>query len=241
MIRLLLFTNEPVLARGVEAVLSSVSEFELVAVCSDAWRLAETVEACKPDLLLIDVTPQLTFGMVVDLQARFPESRIVLWIHSISAELAFQAMERGVRGILRKTLPPETFIKCLRIVSEGGLWFDEVLGTSLRGMRTVALSRRESQLVSLLSQGLKNKEIATALFITEGTVKVYLYRLCQKLGAKDRFELALFGLKNMAGEGSLIEVPQPRMTQPEKKNAGRAPLLHSLVLEKLSATGTRSV
>jgi DNA-binding CsgD family transcriptional regulator len=61
----------------------------------------------------------------------------------------------------------------------------------------VALTQREGQLVSLLSQGLKNKEIATTLMISEGTVKVYLSRLFQKVGVKDRFELALFGLKNL--------------------------------------------
>src|SRR5450432_2214071 len=59
-------------------------------------------------------------------------------------------------------------------------------------------TRSEGQLVTLLAQGLKNKEIATALNISEGTVKVYLSRLFQKLGVKDRFELALYGLKNLA-------------------------------------------
>ena len=63
--------------------------------------------------------------------------------------------------------------------------------------RRYSLTRREGQLVTLLSQGLKNKEIATALSISEGTVKVYLSRLFQKLGVKDRFELALYGLKNL--------------------------------------------
>jgi len=60
----------------------------------------------------------------------------------------------------------------------------------------VHLSRRQSQLVGLLVQGLKNKEIATSLGISEGTVKAYLTTLFEKVGAKDRFELALYGLKN---------------------------------------------
>jgi DNA-binding CsgD family transcriptional regulator len=89
----------------------------------------------------------------------------------------------------------------------------------------VALTRREGQLISLLSQGLKNKEIATALNISEGTVKVYLSRLFQKVGVKDRFELALFGLKNLtAAQGAAMEKPaQPPL--------GRTPGLRSLVLE----------
>ena len=61
----------------------------------------------------------------------------------------------------------------------------------------MVLSRREGQLITLLSQGLKNKEIAFTLKITEGTVKVYLSHLFQKVGVKDRFELAVFGLNNL--------------------------------------------
>jgi DNA-binding CsgD family transcriptional regulator len=63
----------------------------------------------------------------------------------------------------------------------------------------VTLSRRQSQILALLVQGLKNKEIATQLGISEGTVKCYLTKLFDKVGAKDRFELALFGLRNLRG------------------------------------------
>ena len=88
-------------------------------------------------------------------------------------------------------------MKCLQKVQAGELWFEKALTDSFLCARRVALTQREGQLVSLLSQGLKNKEIATTLMISEGTVKVYLSRLFQKVGVKDRFELALFGLKNL--------------------------------------------
>ena len=68
--------------------------------------------------------------------------------------------------------------------------------------------------MSLLSQGLKNKEIATALNISEGTVKVYLSRLFQKLGVKDRFELALYGLKNLTPGGNMMEASQVTAQKP---------------------------
>ena len=63
--------------------------------------------------------------------------------------------------------------------------------------RSYSLTPRQGQLVALLTQGLKNKEIASKLNISEGTVKVYMSRMFQKLGVKDRFELALYGLKNL--------------------------------------------
>lgn len=232
MARLFLFTDEPVLAKGLESVLSETSEFELVSACASTIELIELLEATKPDLLLMDLKSDLTFGVLVELQKRFPGTRIVLWVRTISTELAYQAIEHGIRGILRKTLPPETVLKCFRMVSDGGLWFEETLKASFHTVRTISLTRRESQLISLLSQGLKNKEIAATLFISEGTVKVYLSRLFHKLGVKDRFELALYGLKNMPAGEALLEMPQPRTMQPQRKDMAQAQWLRSLVLER---------
>jgi DNA-binding NarL/FixJ family response regulator len=232
MTRLMLYTDEPILARGLEAVAAETPEFEVVGVCCCAANLVNDVLAANPDMLLLDLTPDLGFGALIELQRRAPATRIVLWTRSISTELAYQAIEHGVRGILRRTHPAEIALKCFRMVADGGLWFEETLKSSITGMRTVSLTRREGQLVSLLAQGLKNKEIASTLFISEGTVKVYLSRLFHKLGVKDRFELALFGLKNMhTGEG-LIEVPQPRPEPPLRKEAGQSQWLRSLVMER---------
>jgi DNA-binding NarL/FixJ family response regulator len=149
--------------------------------------------------------------------------KIVLWVNSISTELAFQAMGLGVRGILRKTLPTDLQVKCLQKVQAGELWFEKALTDSFLCARRVALTQREGQLVSLLSQGLKNKEIATTLMISEGTVKVYLSRLFQKVGVKDRFELALFGLKNL----TTGQLPEKSARVPSAM-----PGLRSLVLDR---------
>jgi DNA-binding NarL/FixJ family response regulator len=111
--------------------------------------------------------------------------------------MALQAMGLGVRGILSKTLPPEVLANGLRKIQDGELWFEKALTDSILTARRYTLTRREGQIVSLVAQGLKNKELGVALNISEGTVKVYLSRLFKKLGLKDRFELALFGLKNL--------------------------------------------
>lgn len=165
----------------------------------------------QPDILLVDLTAGVNFGVLSGLHEVASHAKIVLWVHAISTELALQAMSLGVRGILRKTLPVETLLRCMTRVNEGELWFEKALTDSIMSARRYSLTRREGQLVSLLSQGLKNKEIATALNISEGTVKVYLSRLFQKLGVKDRFELALYGLKNLTpGGGSTDASSDPR-------------------------------
>jgi DNA-binding NarL/FixJ family response regulator len=232
MTRLLLYTDETVLARGLETVLASEPGLELAGVCRSVATLGEEVQESRASLLLMDLTTELTFSVLADLQRRFPTLKVILWVRSISTELAYQAIEHGIRGILKRTHPPETLVKCVHMVADGGLWFEETLKASFLSVKTISLTRRESQLVSLLSQGLKNKEIAATLFISEGTVKVYLSRLFHKLGVKDRFELALYGLRNMPAVEGQFEMPQPRPMLPQRKEAGHAQWLRSLVLER---------
>src|ERR1700689_1362809 len=207
MASVLLCSDEPILAEGLARILAGCEALDLVSYCPGMDGLRTQMEALQPDLLLVDLTAGITFGVLSGLHEAAAQAKIVLWVHSISTELALQAMSLGVRGILRKTLPAETLLRCLTRVNEGELWFEKSLTDSIMSARRYTLTRREGQLVSLLSQGLKNKEIATALTISEGTVKVYLSRLFQKLGVKDRFELALYGLKNLTPGGGSLESP----------------------------------
>jgi DNA-binding NarL/FixJ family response regulator len=226
MTRILLYSDEPILAKGLESVLRQVEGFDLLPTCTTVACLLEQVAYGAPDLVLMDLTPEITFAVLSDMKHAMTSSKIVLWVNSISTELAFQAMGLGVRGILRKTLPTDLQVKCLQKVQAGELWFEKALTDSFLCARRVALTQREGQLVSLLSQGLKNKEIATTLMISEGTVKVYLSRLFQKVGVKDRFELALFGLKNLT-TGQL-----PVGEKGQRPGPSAMPGLRSLVLER---------
>jgi DNA-binding NarL/FixJ family response regulator len=134
-----------------------------------------------------------------ELQMIARSAHVVLWARELSTELAHQAVEMGVRGFLSTTASPVHFRECLQIAARGELWMESSLTMNLLNNRPVSLSKRQSELVGLLTQGLKNKEIGAALGISEGTVKAYLTTLYEKVGARDRFELALFGLKNMGG------------------------------------------
>src|ERR1035438_8812338 len=235
MTRVLLYSDEPILAKGLESVLRQIEGFELLPTSNSLASLMEQITQDAPDLVLMDLTAEITFAVLSDMKHAMSRSRIVLWVNSISTELAFQAMGLGVRGILRKTLPTELQVKCLQKVQAGELWFEKALTDSFLCARRVALTQREGQLVSLLSQGLKNKEIATTLMISEGTVKVYLSRLFQKVGVKDRFELALFGLKNLTtgqlpvgekgqlggeGEAQPVHLRESREDPPGEERAG---------------------
>ena len=230
MTRIVLYSDQPILAQGLRSVLAGAPGYELHSVAITMPALMEIMATQQPDIVLMDLTSEVTFGALSEMKRAMANTKIVLWVHTISTELAFQAMGLGVRGILRKTLPTDLLTKCLEKVQEGELWFEKALTDSFFSAKRIALTQREGQLVSLLSQGLKNKEIATALLISEGTVKVYLSRLFQKLGVKDRFELALYGLKNLtAGQGAL---DRTQGDHPPRAGALPLPGLRSIVLER---------
>lgn len=234
MTRILLYSTEPILAQGFASVLSGNPELRLVGVSNSTDNLASTLESERPDILLLDLTTDVSFQLLRELKKRSDSCKMLLWVNTISTELAFQAMGLGVRGIVRKTLPAETLIECLRKVNQGELWFEKTLTDSMLSARKVSLTRREGQLVTLLSQGLKNKEIATVLCVSENTVKVYLSRLFQKVGVKDRFELALYGLRNVAaGQGRLDQPVQQYRGLQDQLGAPPVQGLRSLLLDGL--------
>jgi DNA-binding NarL/FixJ family response regulator len=229
--KVLLFSDgEPSLAKQFESQARQIESFDLLSISGTVTSLLDRMSSDQPDVLLIDVTPQITLAALSEMKHAMSHSKVVLWGNSISTEFAFQAMGLGVRGILRKNLPIPLQVKCLQRVQAGELWFEKALADSFFSARRVALTQREGQLIVMLAQGLKNKEIATGLMISEGTVKVYVARLLQKTGVKDRFELALFGRKNLTANGDLIAAAEfPYQSQP---------VLRSFVLHKPAADAT---
>lgn len=205
MARIVIYTDEPILAMGMKSLLAGDRMFTVSACCSQLEALRARLADERPDLALVDVTHEITRVRMDELQSLAPDCKIILWTESIAADFALQALTMGVRGVLRKTVSLDGYLQCLRRVEAGGLWFEKSLTERFRSSRRVMLSPRESQLVTLLSRGLKNKEISHELGITEGTVKVYLSHLFQKSGTKDRFELALSGIKNLGMAGVIAE------------------------------------
>ncbi len=197
MASILFYSDQPILGLGLKQILATAGNLDLIESCSTSNELLNALSSHKPELLFLDLTPDFTLDFLTTVHKAAPQARIVLWVHFISTEMALQAMGLGVRGIVSKTLAPEALITSLQKIDAGELWFEKALTDSILTARRYTLTKRESQVVTLVAQGLKNKELGVALNISEGTVKVYLSRLFKKLGLKDRFELALFGLKNL--------------------------------------------
>jgi len=219
-------TDEPLIEAGLRSILGQSTEFELTGVCSNTAQLAGAARGNNPDLIVCAVGPE-SEPAVADVRATSPRSIIIVLARDFTPEFAHHALELGVRGFISTTAGAPALTECLRTVARGELWMENLLSMRLLDTRPVRLSRRQTQLVRLLAQGLKNKEIAAALGIAEGTVKAYLTVLFEKVGAKDRFELALFGLKNF--KGSIEDAPAPRMTVPMRSASLRPPIRRTVV------------
>jgi DNA-binding NarL/FixJ family response regulator len=123
----------------------------------------------------------------------------VLWASEITEVESFRALQVGARGILKKTLPIQVLLDCIRTVAKGNIWIESSISNQFVGFinrrSTPRLTPREDEILNLVMRGMKNKQIADSLTITTGTVKVHLMHIFEKTGVKDRFELALYGRK----------------------------------------------
>jgi two-component system nitrate/nitrite response regulator NarL len=205
----ILFTDQCLLVEGVEALLGRSPWITLSAVCSDTAVLFQETVRVEPDVVLLDLDADVTWTFVMDFIARSRRVRVVLLTRKAAPELMIHAREIGAAGLLDTTVTPRMLLDLLSRVKEQSL-FECPLAASLPPTTSIRLSPRESQLVSMLAQGHTNKEIATALGISQGTVKVYMSKLFQKVGAKDRLELALFGLRNSGTPSSGHCIPDLR-------------------------------
>jgi DNA-binding NarL/FixJ family response regulator len=218
---ILIHCQHPILTLGIQSLFEKRSDLKAV-VTSGAERAVELARSIQPEVIVLDMNSEFDLGFLRTIKRQSPESKAVLWIESISTELAFQAFNLGVVGIINKTLSPEEFLQNLHAVAQGNVRIEPELMDAIIMAKTVKLTKRESELVMLVAQGLKNKEIGAELNITENTVKAYLSRLFQKLNVKDRLDLALYGLKNLKARSGPIEPRQPNTFFPSafNRNAG---------------------
>lgn len=216
MARIFYSAEQPLLGEGLRTVLAQCPECDLRGAEPRQEQWAAVLNGWTPEVAVLEWSGNLDWNPLVFLRESAPQCRVILLLRSASPEMMFQAREAGAAGALTVHATPEELVDAVRRVLSGEFVFDQAAPDWPRGARRIRLTRRESELVSLLVQGLKNKEIAAALGLTEGTVKVYLCKLFQKVGAKDRFELALFGLKNLSfangdGAGAESRAGKPRL------------------------------
>ena len=199
MTRILLADDHPMIRTAIELLLRE-TEYELAGTADTGAETLRLVEDVRPDILLLDLQMPGGTGMEVvrALHTNAATPLIVILTAGIDDSSLLEAKKLGVRGMVLKNSDPAYLLDCLDRVSSGGSWIDPELGIraeeleeALVARPRVQLAPRERQLIGFVRQGLRNREIANELGVTEGTVKVYLHGVFEKLGVSSRTELAV--------------------------------------------------
>ena len=186
---------------------------EIVGEAGDGREAVEMVQRVDPDVVLLDLRMPGLDGLSVlgQFQQSNRGTRVILLTASEDKNEFVQAMKLGCSGIVQKQSALELIVKSIRKVFAGEIWLDsnttaavmrqfaapaaDVAPAAGRGQERSPLGRRELEIVSLVTQGYRNKEMAEKLFISEQTVKNHLHNIFGKLGVSDRLGLALYAIQ----------------------------------------------
>jgi two-component system, NarL family, nitrate/nitrite response regulator NarL len=206
--RVLVVSSEPVMCEGFRSLLSSTG-MRLVASCGSVPQALEQLHSIQPDIAILHLNSPCFLDQIPAILKRAPQCAIAVWADRISMEMVGRAVKFGVRGIFPTNLAPGMFLESLLAISRGDIRVNLPAKICSPTHQDTRLSKGQRNLVALIGQGLKNKEIATALGSTEGTVKTSLNRLFKALGAKDRFDVALYAMQTQAiAEDTMDSLPE---------------------------------
>lgn len=199
MTRVLLADDHPMIRTALEVLLRDTS-YELAGIAGTGASALTELERLEPEILLLDLQMPGGGGMDVLRQIRAKRNpvKVILLTAAIDDHALLEAKALKVHGMVLKNSDPAYLLDCLDNVRHGRNWFDPELTErtaqlARAGKRSAhrALAPRERQLVDFVRQGMRNREIAEQLGVTEGTVKAYLHAIFEKLGVSSRTELAI--------------------------------------------------
>jgi DNA-binding NarL/FixJ family response regulator len=200
-IRLVIADDHPLILSGLVNLFSLEQDFDVLTSCTSGTEALQAVRTHQPDIVVLDIRMPGMDGLEVARTIRDERvpSRIVLLTAALEEEEMLKAMQLDVQGIVLKEMAPQLLVQCIRKVHAGEQWIErrsakQALEKMLRreaGAREVTgiLTPREIGLVRMVARGLRNKEIADQLFISEGTVKVHLHNIYDKLKVDGRMAL----------------------------------------------------
>jgi two-component system, NarL family, nitrate/nitrite response regulator NarL len=193
--------TQPITGEGLRTLLTAAGDMEFLASLNSLETASQLVTARTPDVVILDKG----FGMLIvldwihHLNLSDAVPAVVVWGVSMTEAEALRLLQAGAQGIVRKTADLESILSCLRAVAAGQCWTEDSWFSGLaRGehFSRAELTPRQQQVLEMVEQGFKNKEIALELGIRPGTVKIHLKHIFIRTGVRGRYSLAMSVLKH---------------------------------------------
>jgi DNA-binding NarL/FixJ family response regulator len=191
---------QPIMVEGLRATLAASGRYSLLRPVRSLEEMSRIMATVSPGIAILDKSCSLvTLTSWLMQRANSWATAVVIWGTGIGESEALRLLNAGARGVLRKTADAEMLLACLDAVNRGATWMDD--GLFQRSMRPNAattnseLTLRERQVLELVEQGLRNKQIGAELGIQTGTVKIHMRHIFEKTGIRGRFGLALSAMR----------------------------------------------
>jgi DNA-binding NarL/FixJ family response regulator len=223
-IRVMMADDHVVFRQGVRKLLEGEDDISIVGEASNGNECIAMMAKLRPDIVLLDLNMPGKNGLAVLEEANFDSlpTRAIVLTAAEGHRDSVRAMRLGARGIVLKRSASDLLVKSIRRVHGGEIWLDNHITAEV--MKAFAnssnggpqrekplLSEREKQVVHLVAEGYRNKEIGGKLSISEQTVKNHLHNIFDKLGVSDRLELALHAIRHHLIEHELPSLDKRRM------------------------------
>jgi DNA-binding NarL/FixJ family response regulator len=215
MIRVILCDDQEIVTEGLQLILSTAGQIEVVGIAHDGVEAVDLVAKYRPEVVLMDLKMPILNGIQAtrQIRERFPETRVLVLTTYDDDEWVFDAVRAGAAGYLLKDTPREQLIAAIKGTADGATHVDPNVAGKLfnriakpgmaggHGARPVStnvaadLSEREREVLRLLADGLANSEIAERLHLSKGTVQNYVSNILLKLDVTDRTQAAVIALR----------------------------------------------
>jgi two-component system NarL family response regulator len=197
-IRILIVEDHQVVRQGFVALLRMVGGMDVIAEASSGTQALELYRTHKPDVTLMDLRMPGMGGVetITAIRGEFPDARVIVLTTFDGDEDIYRAIQAGARGYLLKGMSIDELVEAIETVHKGRSKIPAAIAERLaERLSGNALTERETEVLKTIALGKSNKEIATALFISEATVKTHINNLLSKLGATDRTQAARIALQ----------------------------------------------
>ena len=208
-IRVILADSQAIYRVGIRKIFALEDDLRVVAQADSIENLRAAIERYPTDVVLMDGSLLSgTANAIPDLLRMAPDVKLIVQAVAADENQTVELYRRGVRGIVSRSISPDLLVRCVRRIAAGETWIDnQSVSWGIEAYRAQAaalvnprtqpkLSPKEMSIITCITQGKRNKEIAFQLGTTEQVIKNYLRKVYDKLGVSDRLELALYCLHN---------------------------------------------